>query len=57
MRFKAHYIEQAVSEGKRLDYWRTVDANDLPEAETIAEKYIRKDYMLGAVIQDLNHIA
>ncbi len=57
MRFKAHYIQQAVSEGRRLDYWRTVDADGLPEAETIAKRYIRKGYMLGAVIQDLNYAA
>ncbi len=58
MRFKAHYISQLapLHKGeKRLDYWRIVDADSLNEATTLAKRYTRKRYMLGAVIEDKDY--
>lgn len=52
MRFKAHYIAQQVIDGKRADYWRTIDADDINSATLIAKRYRRAGYMLGLLMQE-----
>ena len=54
MRFKCHYISTTDTSNQ---YWRTVDADSVNEATTLAKRYRRKGYMLGAVIQDMGNMS
>ena len=52
MRFAAQYRHHGIGEQKP-DYWRTVDANDLTEAQQIANQYKRKGYHVVKLIEDI----
>ena len=47
MQFKAHYVPK---HALFPDYWRTVWADDVNHAKTLAKRYTRKGYMLCLVI-------
>ena len=49
MRFRAKYI--CITTERLPDYWRSVDADNVNEAMTIARRYVRKGYMLAGVMQ------
>lgn len=59
MRFKARYIPITTPITTELgittslpDYWRTIDADTLEEANRVAVLYTHKNYRLASLIQE-----
>ncbi len=52
MRFIAHYSPIQRDSGLK-DYYRTIDADTLPEADKIGRMYERKSYRLSTLTQTL----
>ncbi len=50
MTFKARYLHTNAP----LEYWRTIHANDLTEAQYIAKRYTRKAYRLTLLIEEVD---
>jgi hypothetical protein len=52
MRFQAQYKNIKLTAGNRPDYWRTVDADTLSEADKLARRMSRKGYRLHFLTQE-----
>lgn len=54
MTFIAHYTPAKTEQGnERTDYYKTVAANDLREAQMLAKRYQRKGYLLSSLTERL----